>query len=95
MQTHSVLFRIVALSMLLYSLWLFSSSMDELEKKERLADEKRVLLSALREENARLEEQLDSLESGAGMEALARERLGLVLPGERVFYFITGDAGAE
>ena len=33
MQTHSVLFRIVALSMLLYSLWLFSSSMDELEKK--------------------------------------------------------------
>ena len=33
MQTHSVLFRIVALSMLLYSLWLFSSTMDELEKK--------------------------------------------------------------
>lgn len=95
MQTHSVLFRIVALSLLLYSLWLFSSSMDELEHKEGLVEEKRALLCELQEENAELEEKLSSLESGAGMEALARERLGLVLPGERVFYFITGDAGDE
>lgn len=90
MQTHSVLLRIVALSMLLYSLWLFASSMDELRQREALVGEKTALLSALLEEKAELEENLRAVESGAGMEALARERLGLVMPGERVFYFATG-----
>ena len=52
--------------------------------------EKTALLSALLEEKAELEENLRAVESGAGMEALARERLGLVMPGERVFYFATG-----
>ena len=80
MQTHSVLLRIVALSVLLYSLWLFTSSMDELRQSEGMAEEKTTLLSQLQE-------------SGAGMEALARERLGLVMPDERVFYFTTGSAG--
>ncbi|MBQ3210061.1 MAG: septum formation initiator family protein [Oscillospiraceae bacterium] len=95
MQTHSVLLRIVALSVLLYSLWLFTSSMDELRQSESMADEKRSLLSQLQEENIRLQEKLAAIESGAGMEALARERLGLVMPDERVFYFTTGSAGEE
>ena len=90
MQTHSVLLRIVALSLLLYSLWLFASSMDELRQREALVGEKTALLSALLEEKAELEENLRAVESGAGMEALARERLGLVMPGERIFYFATG-----
>lgn len=90
MQTHSVLLRIVALSLLLYSLWLFASSMDELRQREALVGEKTALLSALMEEKAELEENLRAVESGVGMEALARERLGLVMPGERVFYFATG-----
>jgi len=90
MQTHSVLLRIVALSLLLYSLWLFASSMDELRQREALVGEKTTLLSALQEEKAELEENLRAVESGAGMEALARERLGLVMPGERIFYFATG-----
>lgn len=90
MQTHSVLLRIVALSLLLYSLWLFASSMDELRQREALVGEKTALLSALMEEKAELEENLRAVESGAGMEALARERLGLVMPGERIFYFATG-----
>lgn len=90
MQTHSVLLRVVALSLLLYSLWLFASSMDELRQREALVGEKTALLSALMEEKAELEENLRAVESGAGMEALARERLGLVMPGERVFYFATG-----
>ena len=95
MQTHSVLLRIVALSVLLYSLWLFTSSMDELRQSEGMAEEKTTLLSQLQEENIRLQEKLAAIESGAGMEALARERLGLVMPDERVFYFTTGSAGEE
>lgn len=92
MQTHSVLLRIVALSLLLYSLWLFASSMDRLRDSESRLEEKRLLLSALQEENADIEKKLDAVESGTGMETLARERLGLVMPGERVFYFTTGSA---
>ena len=90
MQTHSVLLRIVALSLLLYSLWLFASSMEELRQRESMAEEKKALLSALQEEKAELEEKISAVESGSGMEALARERLGLVMPGERIFYFTSG-----
>lgn len=95
MQTHSVLLRIVALSMLLYSLWLFASSLEELRQSEAMAEEKSALLSALQEENKNLEEKLSAAESDEGMEALARERLGLVMPGERVFYFTTGSVGTD
>jgi len=95
MQTYSVLLRIVALSMLLYSLWLFASSMDELRQSEALAEEKRALLSVLQEEKKELEEKLSAADSDEGMEALARERLGLVMPGERVFYFTTGSVGTD
>lgn len=90
MQTHSVLLRIVALSLLLYSLWLFASSMEKLRQSESMVEEKKAMLSQLQEEKSELEKKLEAVESGTGMEALARERLGLVMPGERVYYFTTG-----
>ena len=87
MQTHSVLLRIVALSLLVYSLLLFGSSL----RKLSLAEEKLSVCQAeferLSEESRSLEERLAALRRGEGMEALARERLGLVMPEEKIFYF--------
>lgn len=93
MQTHSVLLRIVALSLLLYSLSLFGSSLRKLSQtQERLislqAEYER--LSATKNE---LEERISALRRGEGIDALARERLGLVMPEEKIFYF-TSDSAA-
>lgn len=93
MHNHFVLLRIVATALLLYSLSLFASSMGEISRREDELAGLEAQLAALKEENAGLKYRLQSLEKGEGMESLAREKLGLVMPGERVFYFTTEDAG--
>jgi cell division protein FtsB len=45
-------------------------------------------LEALREENARLEARLERLEDPDYLEKLARERLGLVKPGEKSYVVV-------
>ena len=47
-------------------------------------------LAALRQEQAMLTEKLSGADRDTEMEALARERLGMVRPGDTVFYFISG-----
>ena len=46
-----------------------------------------VACAALREENEGLQQQLSSAREEESLEAMARERLGLVMPGEKIFYF--------
>lgn len=92
MQTHSVLLRIVALSLLLYSLVLFGSSMKKLALSEEKLSAFRSEYEKLSEEKQRLEEGISALRRGEGLDALARERLGLVMPEERIFYFTTESA---
>ena len=45
-------------------------------------------LTALSAENRRLSEQVARLQSPEELEALARQRLGLVKPGEDAYYFV-------
>lgn len=45
-------------------------------------------LAALAAENERLAEEVARLENPEELEALARERLGLVKPGEDAYYFV-------
>lgn len=52
-------------------------------------------LEALVEENAALEEQLAALGSAEGIERLARERHGLVFPGEESFVVVPPADGSE
>ena len=92
MQTHSVILRIVALSLLLYSLTLFGSSLRKLSLTEAKLAAYQAEYEALSEAKDRLEEKISALRRGEGMEALARERLGLVLPEEKIFYFTSESA---
>ena len=95
MHTRSTLIRIVALALLLYSLSFFAASLRSLKRAEASLEERQARLERLEQENRRLRTQLESMESREGIEALARERLGLVMPGEKIFYFTYDSADTE
>ncbi len=89
MNTRERILRIVAVALLGYSLWSFASVQLELRRAERRSAEIEAELSELESENAALcEKQAHSRDDDA-IESIARERLGLVMPGEIVFYFIS------
>lgn len=66
--------------------------------RQIIADRRSVSLAqeqllALREENARLEEEVTALSSDVEVERLAREQFGLVKPGETAFVVVGGEGG--
>lgn len=93
MNPRETLLRIVLISLLLYSLASLTAVSRELRQAERMRGE---LLQETERQQARqteLEEKLTQGQSPEEMEQLARERLGLVLPGEKLFYFSTDREG--
>lgn len=88
MNTHFSLVQIVALALLLYSLTLFSTSVRDVAYAQAEVAALQEEYERARLDNLALTARRAAVESGEGMEALARERLGLVKPNERIFYFI-------
>ena len=93
MQIRSSLLRIAAVALLIYALAMFSASARETMRAEAELTRMNARLEQTRLENTALRAKLKAAESSETIERLARERLGLVLPGERVFYFTMGDSG--
>lgn len=89
MNSKETLSCIVAVAMLIYSLICFASVQEKLAEMDAAAMAAEKKLSALENENRELLQQLECGESDEEMQRLARERLGLVLPGEKIFYFVT------
>lgn len=87
MDTRETLIRIVLLSLLLYASACLASTGRELHEAEALAAGLREELAAVERENLSLERRLRQGWSAESVEALARERLGLVLPGDKIFRF--------
>ena len=90
MQDRNVIMRLVAVALLLYALLGLATASGKLRQSE---GENRALageLAARRQEQAMLTEKLSGADRDTEMEALARERLGMVRPGDTVFYFISG-----
>ena len=87
MQLRFSLIRIVAVALLLYSLGLLWVSYSRIRSAEQTVAALSSALCEAKAENARLTREIAAVRSGEGMEKLARERLGYVLPGEKVFYF--------
>ena len=83
------LIRIVLLSLLLYSALSFAASGTELDRAEARQDRLSAELEALEAETQQMRTKLDSEISSTEAEQLARQRLGLVRPGEKIFYFTT------
>lgn len=87
MQNRETVLRLLAVCLLLYMLLSFAAARGRLNAaraQERELDETRAALIA---ENEALRRQLQSGQDDAALEAQARERLGLVMPGERIYYF--------
>ena len=89
MHNRNVILRSVIVALLCYTLANFVAARQRLHDTELAADELRQELSYLREENDRLQAQLASLDDEDELRRLAWQRLGMVMPDERVFYFTT------
>ncbi len=87
MSHRNTVVRIVLIALLCYSLIMYASSSAEKRGLERELSSAREGLEQLRAENDRLERRLSPERRDDEMRRLAGERLGLVLPGEKIFYF--------
>ena len=93
MDSRETLLRIILVSLLLYSLAGALAVSRELRQSQLMAEQMRQQRAQLLELNGELEEKIARGHSPEEMQQLARERLGLVLPGEKLFYFSTDREG--
>lgn len=89
MRNRELVFRIVVVSLLIYSLTAFTAGLVNLKKTRQISQALEVELCRLRTENENLKDELENPPDDKEMERLARERLGMVKPGEKIFLFVT------
>ena len=87
MKIRETLVRIVLLALLLYSLASLLTVSRELNQAELLKRQLRQQTEVQQSLKRDLERKLAQGQSPEELQELARERLGLVLPGEKLFYF--------
>ena len=87
MQNKGTIVRIVLVALMTYALLHFAAAKAQLEQTRQLAGTLAEEQARLEKENQDLTQLLEAGYDGGTIEALARERLGLVMPGETVFYF--------
>ena len=87
MKIRETLVRIVLLALLLYSLASLLTVSRELNQAELLKRQLRQQTEIQQSLKRDLERKLAQGQSPEELQQLARERLGLVLPGEKLFYF--------
>jgi cell division protein FtsB len=80
---------------LYYALFGGEYSVFELRRLSGRVEEAQARLDSLRVEVDSLEARADSLENdSATIERIARERYGMIKPGERLYRFVEGDSGS-
>ena len=87
MNNRRLIIRIVALALLFYGLGSITAVRRELDAAQETVEALRLQRQVLAEEQERLRQTLADRESPEELERLARERLGMVRPGERIYYF--------
>jgi cell division protein FtsB len=95
---RETLVRIVLLALLVYAFACLCSARRELNAAGAMETALRARLETLEQENLAVSRKLTEGWSAEELEELARERLGLVRPGDRLFRFASdapeGDAGS-
>ena len=87
LRRRETLLRLVLLSLLLYSLLHYASARQRLVRTEAAAEILAEEHAKLEREHQTLEKRLSEGESAQALEARARTELGLVRPGEIIYYF--------
>lgn len=93
MKTRELLLRIVAVSLLLYSIGALCSRQSRLWDMRGECCTLQERCDRLRAGNAELYQRAALQESDQALRQMAWERLGMVVPGETVFYFVTDREG--
>ncbi len=89
MHNKNVILRIVIVVLLCYTLSSFIAARQRLRETELAVQSARQELTELEQENARLKKQIAGLDDEDELRRLAWQRLGMVMPDEKVFYFTT------
>ena len=87
MDAKETLIRIVLLALMLYAAACLGSARRELAAAQGAEEALRIRLEAVEQENLAAGRRLAQGWSAEELEQLARDRLGLVLPGDRIFRF--------
>lgn len=86
-ETKETLTRIVLMALLLYAAFSLAAAGQALYEAENIERELRTALTAAQAENRQALEKNGQGWSAEEIEALARRRLGLVMPRDRIFLF--------
>lgn len=81
----SILIKVAILILVVYGTITLVTMRSEISKKQEEAAMLTAAVTATENENARIEEDIEALGTDEGVEAIAREELGLVGAGEIVF----------
>lgn len=87
MRDRPYIVRFIAVALLLYSLWSLASVRQRVKTAEKEFADLDLQYTVLCEENRQLSASLGHEPDDGEIEALARERLGLVMPDDKIFYF--------
>ena len=84
----SLLTKILILVLVVYATVTLVSLQSQVTEKEAEAQALQSDITAAKQENLRLEQAIDALDTDEGVASVAREKLGWVADGEIVFYDI-------
>lgn len=88
-QKHSFLLTLALLLLAGYFVISFVSAQLDIREKEKEAARIQARVEQQQQENARLQAVVDGGDEDAYIERVAREKLGYVMPDEKVYYDIT------
>lgn len=80
-----IIFRFIVLCFIFYITYVMTVQQPILQEKNRQLEELKVMMDQAQQKNLDLREQLLLVDSDAYVEKEARERLGLIMPGEKIF----------
>ena len=87
MAQRRLVLRIIVVVILLYSLSVFAGGIRRINETKSRIENAEIELGSLREENGQLKCELASAPDGEKIARLAREKLGLIEPGDKIFVF--------
>lgn len=82
----SLVTKVLILVLVVYATVTLVSLQSQVTEKEAQAAALQDDITAAQQENLRLEQAINALGTDEGVEAVARQKLGLVAPGEILFY---------
>ena len=81
----SFLIKMIVLILVVYATITLVPLQSQIQQKRQQADELAATIAETQQENQRLEEALDQIDTDEGVAEIARQKLGLVEDGEIVF----------